>query len=357
MQKNGWSNYNALQVNYEKRAQKGIAYQASYTWAKGFRIGGNSFRDSTTYPYANYQGALGTAPGVTLNPAGTANFVTGGQILAKAALPPPPPAGTPAWGSYHDLIRFENYVVDTAVPEHHIRFNAVVDLPFGRNKRFLGKANRWEDEIVGGWQVAGIGQVISQSFFVASGNWGAVNPIQMYKHGLNITDCQTGTCQPAKLWFNGFILPSTGALGKITGLPSGYQVGSASSPAYSSPINYAYTTTPGTIQATNNNVNVVTSGGTIANVAYSPGPSTVNPYARTVLRGPYNYNADLSLYKVFPIREGMFLRINFDAFNAFNIQGYNNPNTTSGIIDNGANGQTTSYWTPRQVQGSARFTF
>ena len=217
-------------------------------------------------------------------------------------------------------MRFENYVVDTNVPEHHVRFNAVVDLPFGRNKRFMGRASRWEDELVGGWQVAAIGQVISQAFFVGNSNWGAVNPIQSYKHGMNITDCQTGTCQRAKLWFNGFILPSAGAMGKITGLPSGYQVGSPVSPAYSSPINFAYTTTPGTIQATNNNVNIVTPNGTIPNVSYAPGPSTTNPYSRTELRGPYNYNADISLYKVFPIREGMFLRINFDAFNAFNIQ-------------------------------------
>lgn len=357
VQKNGWSNYNALQANYEKRARKGVAYQISYTWAKAFRIGGNSFRDSSTYPYANYQNAAGVAPGVSLNTTGTTNFVAGGQIALAPTLPPPPPSGTPIWGSYHALMRFENYVVDTNVPEHHVRFNAVVDLPFGRNKRFLGKASRWEDELVGGWQVAAIGQVVSQAFFVGNSNWGAVNPLQSYKHGMNITDCQTGICQRAKLWFNGFILPSAGAMGKITGLPSGYQVGSAASPAYSSPINFAYTTTPGTIQATNNNVNVVTPNGTIPNVTYSPGPSTVNPFSRTELRGPYNYNADISLYKVFPIREGMFLRVNFDAFNAFNIQGYNNPSTTSGIIDLGANGQTNSYWTPRQVQISARFTF
>jgi hypothetical protein len=49
--------------------------------------------------------------------------------------------------------------------------------------------------------------------------------------------------------------------------------------------------------------------------------------------------------------------VNFDAFNAFNIQGLGNPDTTSGIIDYGANGMTSSYWTPRQVQLTARFTF
>ena len=86
VQKNGWSNYNALQANYEKRARKGVAYQISYTWAKAFRIGGNSFRDSSTYPYANYQNAAGAAPGVSLNTTGTTNFVAGGQIALAPTL-------------------------------------------------------------------------------------------------------------------------------------------------------------------------------------------------------------------------------------------------------------------------------
>jgi hypothetical protein len=41
-----------------------------------------------------------------------------------------------------------------------------------------------------------------------------------------------------------------------------------------------------------------------------------------------------------------------DAFNAFNIQGRVNPNTTTGVES-----LQTSYWTPRQIQISARFTF
>ena len=65
-----------------------------------------------------------------------------------------------------------------------------------------------------------------------------------------------------------------------------------------------------------------------------------------------NWNADLSVFKVFPITEKVNLRINVDAFNAFNIQGYNNPNATTGIQN-----FRTSYWTPRQLQFTARLTF
>jgi hypothetical protein len=44
--------------------------------------------------------------------------------------------------------------------------------------------------------------------------------------------------------------------------------------------------------------------------------------------------------------------LNVDAFNAFNIQGRLNPNTTDGIQQ-----LTTSYWTPRQIQLSVRLSF
>lgn len=43
---------------------------------------------------------------------------------------------------------------------------------------------------------------------------------------------------------------------------------------------------------------------------------------------------------------------NVDAFNALNIHGYTNPNALDGIQQ-----LNTSYWTPRQIQVSARFTF
>ena len=122
-------------------------------------------------------------------------------------------------------------------------------------------------------------------------------------------------------------------------MPSGYL-------PYLSPINVA---------ANNNNVSVPLKNGTTDTQPYSPGPAGVNRFSKTVLLGPYNYNADISLFKVFPIKNQMALRINVDAFNAFNIQGNVNPNTTDGtenLQTPGAN-----YWTPRQIQLTARFSF
>jgi hypothetical protein len=71
-----------------------------------------------------------------------------------------------------------------------------------------------------------------------------------------------------------------------------------------------------------------------------------------VLQGPTNFQTDISIYKVFSITERVKFRLNVDAFNAFNIQGLVNPNTTDGIQQ-----LQTSYWTPRQIQFTARLSF
>jgi hypothetical protein len=60
----------------------------------------------------------------------------------------------------------------------------------------------------------------------------------------------------------------------------------------------------------------------------------------------------MSLYKVFSITERFKLRFNIDAFNAFNMQGLQNPNATDGI-----NTMQASYWTPRQIQLTLRLSF
>lgn len=317
----GWSNDNALQVNFQRLYQKGYAYQVFWVYSRAMRVGGNAFRDSNIYPYEAY--APGVAP--TVDP--------------------------------EELNRFENYQIDTATPLHRISFNGIVDLPFGRGKTFFGHSNRFVNELIGGLQIAGSGSIVSQYFQVGASNWGQTNPIHLLKKKNRVTDCSSGVCHPGYQWFNGFVSPflTNNPCGPslISGIPSGTL-------PYQTPINMD----PGTVtckgtsaSASNsnfltNNVAVPLSNGTSPTIGYSPGPAGANPYSHTFLHGPYNWSADLSLFKVFPITETMNLRINVDAFNAFNVQGYTNPNSTTGI-------QTflSSYNTPRQVQFTARFTF
>jgi hypothetical protein len=314
-QKTGWSNDSALQLNYQRPFKNGYSYQIFYVYSRAFRVGGNTFRDSVLYPAANF------APGVL--PSG---MNVGTDIAPSQA-----------------LNRYENYHVDTAIPEYRLNFNGVVEVPVGKGRKLFHNSNRLVDALVGGYQLAFVGQWLSQSFQVAASNWGAANPLQVYGSNDPVNDCTSGVCHPAYLWFNGYISPTViNATSKgITGIPSSYV-------PYLPPINNV----PGTSNFGNNNVNVVLKNGQTVSVAYSPGPSGANPFSQTVILGPSNFEADISLYKVFSISERVKVRLNVDAFNAFNIQGRVNPNTTTGVES-----LQTSYWTPRQIQISARFSF
>ena len=343
-QKSGWSNDNAFQANYERLFHRGVAYQIFYVYSHPFRVGGNYFRDGTLYTAQNY----------ATSGLGTLTMLPNESAITAPAMPPARPAGAASYAYWHQLDVYEDYQIDTAIPRHHIQFNGIVDLPFGRGKRFFGNANRFVDELIGGFQVAGDGSVVSQTFQVANGNWGTHNPIHVYKHSAKLTDCRSGTCIPAYAWFNGYVapsnLPSSGCATVVSGLPSGWI-------PYEQPLdtNYNPATTCGKAQDKYYNTNDVQinllNGGTDIQ-GYSPGPRNVDPYGKTFLEGPFNYTADLSVFKVFPITESTRLRLNADAFNALNVQGYNNPGTSDGVEN-----MRSSYWTPRQIQLTLRLEF
>jgi hypothetical protein len=313
--KTGWSNNSALQLNYQRPFRNGYGYQLFYVYSRAFRVGGNTFRDNTLYSAANY------APGVL--PSG----MDTGSIYEPSRA----------------LNRYQNYKVDVAIPKHRITYNGIFDVPVGKGKRLLRNSNRFLNALLGGYQVAFVGQVVSQAFQVASSNWGATSPVQVYKSGAPITDCRSGVCRPAYLWFNGYISPTVigAARNGVSGVPADYT-------PYLAPIN----NTPGAPNFGNNNVNVPLKNGSTVSVAYSPGPAGANPYSQTTLLGPFNFLTDASLYKVFSITERVKFRFNVDAFNAFNLQGRVNPNTSDGIQS-----LQTSYWTPRQIQFTARLSF
>lgn len=353
--KTGWSNDNALQVNYQRLFHNGVAYQIHYTWSKPMRLGGNSSRDSQTYPEANYLGALGTQGTMT---------TPYGPVGATYTPPPTRPADVPSYYEWRALDKYQQYMVDTGIPKQQIGFNGIVDLPFGRNKRYFSNVNRFVDEIIGGFQLVGDGSVVSQDFAVNSSNWGPTNPLHVYKHSKPITDCRSGVCHKAYEWFNGYIPPTAisgnvcaaGLSAVVVGLPTDWAPSqSPIDTGCTAPVN-------GKVQTDKyfgqNEVNVILPGNpTPQPVAYNPGPAGANPYSHTVLNGPFNWTADASLFKVFPITERVNLRVNLDAFNVFNVQGYANPNTTDGTEAIEGNGVSSSYNTPRQLQFSMRLTY
>ncbi len=313
--KYGFSNDSALQFNYQRPYRRGFGYQVFYVYSRAFRVGGNTFRDNVLYPAAIY------APG---------------------AIPQGMDVGTQFKPS-REFNRWQNYRADTAIPLHRVSFNGLVDVPLGKGRRFLQNSNKFVDALLGGYQVAFVGTVVSQSFQVATGNYGATSPIQLYKDKVPVTDCRSGVCRQGNLWFNGYLPPTVinATTRGVNGVPSDYV-------PYLAPIN----NTPGVTNFGNNNVVMTLANGQQVTTPFVPGPAGVQPYNAMVLQGPKNFQSDISLYKEFAIKERYKLRFNVDAFNAFNIQGLVNPNTSDGIQL-----RQTSYWTPRQVQFTGRFTF
>jgi len=313
--KYGWANNSAFQFNYQRPYKNGYSYQIFYVFSRAFRVGGNTFRDNVLFPE---------------------------QLFAPGALPSGLNAGTILEPS-RELNRALNYRPDVAVPVHRVSFNGVVDLPVGKGKRFLGSANKWLDAVVGGFQVAGTGNVVAQSFSPSASNWGPTSEIEIYKSSVPVTDCRSGNCRKAFQWFNGYLAPPqiNNSVNGVSGLPSNYR-------PYQTPIN----NTPGAPNYGTNNVLVPLRNGSSVQTAFAPGPAGAHPFWKTTLLGPFNYIADISIYKVFSITEKVKFRLNVDAFNALNIQGYVNPNPLDGIQQ-----INTSFWTPRQIQLSGRLTF
>jgi hypothetical protein len=311
----GFSNDSALQLNYQRPYRKGYSYQVFYVYSRAFRVGGNTFRDNVLYP---------------------------AELFAPGAIPQGMNVGTQFEPS-REFNRWQNYRPDTAIPLHRMTFNGLVDVPVGKGRRFLSNSNRFVDAVLGGFQVAFVGTMVSQSFQVANTNYGATSPIKQYKDGVPVTDCRSGVCRPANLWFNGYLAPTVvnAATRGVQGVPADYV-------PYLAPIN----NTPGTTNFGNNLVPQTLADGRQVSTAFSPGPSGARPYNAMVLQGPRNFQSDISLYKEFTITERVRLRFNVDAFNALNIQGMLNPNASDGIQS-----LQSSYWTPRQVQFTGRISF
>ena len=313
--KYGFSNDSALQFNYQRAYRRGFGYQIFYVYSRAFRVGGNTFRDNVLYP---------------------------AEIFAPGAIPKGMDVGTQFKPS-REFNRWQNYRADTAIPLHRISFNGLADVPLGKGRRFMKNSNKFLDALVGGYQVAFVGTVVSQSFQVGNSNFGATSPIQLYKDKVPVTDCRSGVCRQGNLWFNGYLPPTVinATTRGVTGIPTDYT-------PYLAPIN----NTPGVTNFGNNNVVMTLANGQQVNTPFAPGPAGVNAYNAMVLQGPKNFQSDISLYKEFAIKERYKLRFNVDAFNAFNIQGLVNPNASDGVQL-----RQSSYWTPRQVQFTGRFTF
>ncbi len=244
----GFSSYNGILLTLQKNFSQGLRFDFNYTWSHSI--------DNTS--------------------------LNANAIAANTGL-----------GFVCDVVRprecrgNSDFDVQTVVNS-----NFSYDLPVGRNRRFLSSAPVWLDEVIGGWQVAGIPQ---------------------YRSGLAF-----GT--------------TTGAFvaGYASNAPAIFNGNRAAVAAH--------------LNKQNNTINLFTAG-PAAGLQTGTTGNFLNPLgfdigSRNNLRGPSVVQFDASLAKTFPlVGERVSAKFRADAFNVLNHPGFALPGTSN--VNSGTFGQIT----------------
>jgi hypothetical protein len=255
------------------------------------------------------------------------------------------------------LNRFLYYTRDTAIPKHQLRWNWVVDLPFGQGKALLGGAGRLVNRVIGGWQVAGSGSYRSRYWSLPTGNWGPRGAVESYGTEYPIRNCSGGTCIPGYLAWNGYISPTlinrTDATGRCTGIcgvPANYK------PAETPLIPWGTTTLPANAPSNTNlsqywdtnDVWVRLQNGSVVRTGYN---TNYHPWRSQYMPGPWSFGLDASLFKSIALTESVNLRFNADFFSVLNNPGIGTPG------GNGILSTQNSSNSPRVLQLTLRLTW
>jgi hypothetical protein len=289
----GWSRFNGLQLELERRYEKGFGYQIFYLVGNTLAAGGQESTDYVSSLNAYMPGAVPT--------------------------------------DIDERIRFLLYRRDIAIPKHRVRWNFIVDLPFGRGKPLGRHASGILDKLIGGWQLAGMGSLWSNFFALPTNVYPKdAHSIEVYGYKYPILDCRSGRCYPGYLWWNGYIPanqinsydPKTGRPNGVMGVPDNYRPAAEplipwpKNPSPNDPMYQFYGS---------NTVWVPLKDGTQQRVAFDEG---LHPWRNQFLPGVRQWGMDASLFKFIRLRERVVLRFNIDMFNVFNHP--NNPNSIGG---------------------------
>jgi hypothetical protein len=312
----GWGNYNGVQLEIERRYSKGVGFQLFYVMSNALKSGGEATAGVVPMPY----------------------MFLPGQVPAD----------------YAERDRLLNYSRDSAIPKHRVRWNYIVDLPFGKGK-FIGRnAGRVLDKFIGGWQLAGTGSLASSYFQLPSDMFPTGNKIEQYGYKHAIQDCRGGTCIPGYLWTNGYIpanrinsYDAKGAPNGVMGVPESYK------PAYAPLIPAGQTALPanapaGTAVASfwdTNTVWIPLNNSSIQRTSWS---SLYPPYNNQYLPGIRTWNTDASLMKNVKF-ESWNLRFTADFFNVLNHPGNPTGVSSAGLLQTRNSGNVA-----RQLQLSLR---
>jgi hypothetical protein len=151
LQTTGYSNYHSLQLRAEHRSEHGLSILASYTWSH----------------------SLDNASNASLPAQNNGSF---------------------RW-TLHPEWEYGNSDFDV---RHRLVVSYVYELPFGRGRHFASNATGWLNQIVGGWQVAGITTASSGNWFTITDSLGQSNSDTQSQRpdqtgNPNATPCVAGT--------------------------------------------------------------------------------------------------------------------------------------------------------------------
>jgi hypothetical protein len=292
----GYSNSHSIQAQVERRFSSGLSFQWSYTYDHAL---------TTTDESGFGDGAGGAILPLNSGIAGEPNLSLSQRLKLV-------------------------YYNSAGVPPQQIKWNGIYELPFGRGKRFASHTSRLVNEIVGGWQVAFIGNWQGGFWMgVPSGEYLFGNPTldasQRLKMNIFGHDQQ--------LYFRGDFDPTQATNVDLTKLQSLVPIDRSQRVMH--PIGASF----------DNRVPVTLSNGQTVKVSYD----VLNWNAQNFFLGPRSWNEDLSLFKWFNITERIRLRFTSDFFNAFNHPNNLAPNKTTGLINLSQQAND-----PRIIQFSAR---
>ena len=297
--KTGWSNNQSLHANIERRFARGHAFQFFYVLSNTL----NALPDAE-------HGHISTVPET--------------NVFLPGAVPQ----------DYHERNRFLNYRRDPTVPKHVMRWNWVIDLPFGRGKLVGRNASGWLNALIGGWQLVGRGNGQSRYLALPTDTWGPRGPIKIYGKKYPIQDCRSGVCYEGYLYYNGYIPANRinsydpqGRPNGVMGVPVHYRP--AHQPLIPTPKDGGSPTDPLYPFYESNVVWVPLKDGTLQRVGFD---NNLHPWRNQFILANWGWEQDASLYKTFRIGERLQARLNADFWNVLNAPGLQLPAAFSGII-------------------------
>jgi hypothetical protein len=323
--KDGWGWSNGIQAELERRFSKGAAFQVMYMFVNSNKAANHGwYYDSAVEPVTSF--LPGTVP-----------------------------------TDRTDRMRLLMYSRDTTVPQHEIRWNWLVELPFGKGKPIAKNASSLLNAFIGGWQISGIGKWQSNWFMLPTGNYPTGVPVQYYGHQYPIQDCRSGACRPGYLMWNGYI--PAHLINKpngVMGVPANYQP--AVAPLYPYPADYASRTAANdpnfNYYGTNTVFLPITGSSTPYQIDITPygngglASSPISPFINQPILSTNTWVQDASIFKSFSIKERAKFRLQFDFFNVFNMPGNSPSAGGDGIVSTFSN-----YNNPRVMQASGRLTW